>query len=215
MFVEFLQRTPPLRRFIHWTSSARAAELVRRFEPYLSPSDSILDIGAGTCHVCELLRSRGLSTTPIDVKNLSFVDGIAPTLYDGNTLPFHDYQFDVGLLITVLHHTPDPERVVREAARVCRRLVIIEDIYRNPIHKYLTFTADSVLNAEFFGHPHTNKNDAGWRALIDRLGLKVLDAKYQQSFVVFTHATYHLSREPCPNEPLREGHGNRLSQANG
>ena len=194
MLVEFLQRTPPLRRVIYKTSTFRARDLVRRIEGCLSTADAVLDIGSGTCNVCEILRAQGFDVVPVDVRNLSFVDSITPVLYDGKTLPFADDRFDVGLLITVLHHTPDPEAVVREAARVCWRLVIIEDIFKNRPHKYLTFFMDSLLNLEFAGHPHTNKSDAQWREAFDRLSLVVADAKYQQSFGVFTHATYLLER---------------------
>ncbi len=194
MFAELLQRTPPLRRFIHWTGSVRGDELVERFVGLIQPGQSVLDIGSGTCNIVEILRARGIDVTPLDVKNLSFVDSIKPILYDGRTIPFPDDRFDVGLLITVLHHTPDPEAVVREAMRVCKRLIIIEDIYTSRPHKYVTFAMDSLLNAEFFGHPHTNKNDHEWRLVFERLGLRVLQATYQWSILVFRHATYHLER---------------------
>jgi ubiquinone/menaquinone biosynthesis C-methylase UbiE len=36
-----------------------------------------------------------------------------PVLYDGKKMPFKDNVFDAALLITVLHHTPDPESIVR------------------------------------------------------------------------------------------------------
>jgi 2-polyprenyl-3-methyl-5-hydroxy-6-metoxy-1,4-benzoquinol methylase len=192
MLVQILRKTPPLRWTLYHTGAARARDLVRRIERFIQPSDTVLDIGAGNCNICEILRGRGIRIEPMDVKNLSFVPSITPTLYDGSALPFSDGQFDVGLLITVLHHTPDPQKVVQEAARVCQRLVLIEDIFTSRPHKYMTFAADSLLNAEFFGHPHTNKSDAGWRELFDRLGLRLLAAEYQRSFLVFTHATYYL-----------------------
>ncbi len=194
MLAEICQRTRPLRRLIHWTGSIRCTELVDRFIGLVQPHESVLDIGSGTCNIVEILRDRGFNVTPLDVKNLSFVDSITPTLYDGRTMPFRDDHFDVGLLITVLHHTPDPEAVIREAMRVCRRLIIIEDIYSGQLHKYATFAMDSLFNAEFFGHPHTNKNDAGWRSLFDALGLNILHTDYRRSFLVFSHAMYHLER---------------------
>jgi SAM-dependent methyltransferase len=194
LLVEFLQRTRPLRRLFHWTGSVRGNELVERFAGLIQPNESVLDIGSGNCNICENLRARGIDITPLDVKNLSFVDSISPLIYDGRTIPFPDDRFEVGLLITVLHHTPDPDAILREAARVCKRLIIIEDIYSNRWHKYVTFTMDSLLNADFFDHPHTNKSDPEWRGLFDRLGLRILHAAYLWSFLVFRHATYHLER---------------------
>lgn len=177
----------------------RGEDLARRIAVYLRPGESVLDIGCGTCHVSEALRRRGFATVPIDVRDVSFVDGLSPRVYDGRQLPFDNASFDVGLLITVLHHTPDPLSIVREAARVCRRLIIIEDIYRGAAGKYFTFAMDSLLNLEFFGHPHTNKTDEGWNAAFAELRLRVLDTAQQRSFIFFTHATYHLCSDIRPD----------------
>ncbi len=194
LFVDILRRSRHGRRFIYKVGVGRATDLVGRIEPYLKPGDQVLDIGCGNCNISEVLQSRGTAVVPVDVQNGSFVETITPMIYDGRTLPFRDDQFDVGLLITVLHHTPDPEKIVREAMRVCRRLIVVEDVYKNTPHKYFTYAMDSLVNLEFLGHPHANKDDAGWRSLFSRLGLRVLDAAYQRSFLVFSHATYHLDR---------------------
>jgi len=194
LIVEFLQRTRPLRRLIFWIGSGRAKELVERFVDWIEKNDAVLDIGSGDCNICVILRARGIDVTPLDIRNRSYADSVSPLIYDGRTIPFPDDRFDVGLLITVLHHTPDPEAIVREASRVCRRLVIIEDVISGPLDKYITFAMDSLANGEFFGHPHTNKSDREWRALFDRLRLRVVYAAYQRSILVFHHATYHLER---------------------
>lgn len=203
MLVECLQKTPPLRRVVRWAGGVRAEELVNRFIPFIGKGNSVLDIGCGTGNVCECLRNRGLKVTPLDVRNLSFVDDLSPVLYDGRSMPFPDVAFDVGLLITVLHHTPDPLAVLKEAARVCRRLVIIEDIFESAPQKYLTFVMDSLLNLEFSGHPHSNKSDRGWRDAFAALGLTVVHATYNRSVLVFRHATYvldHDSEESGPHD---------------
>jgi ubiquinone/menaquinone biosynthesis C-methylase UbiE len=192
LLVDLLRKIPPLRRLVYRIGAGRAHDLVGRIGPYLRNDDRILDIGCGNGNITEVLRLQGREVVPVDVQDGSFVESVRPQVYDGTTLPFADREFDVGLLITVLHHTPDPERVLAEARRVCRRLVIVEDVYKNRLHKYFTFAMDSLVNLEFFGHPHTNKNDAAWRIAFDRLKLRVLDAKYQRSFLVFSHATYHL-----------------------
>jgi len=194
MSIRLSQRRRPIRRMIRLLNVPRARDLVKRIEGYLAGDDRVLDIGCGSCIISEILRARGLDITPVDVRNFSLVDAITPLIYDGRVLPFPDDRFDVGLLITMLHHIKDPESVLQEARRVCKRLVIVEDVYKNRIHKYVTFVADSIANGEYFGHPHSNKSDAEWRAVFERLSLRVLHAAYQQSSVVFSHATYHLER---------------------
>jgi ubiquinone/menaquinone biosynthesis C-methylase UbiE len=194
MIVPLLQRTPVMRDLLRHAGYWRSRDLVRKIEAYAKPSDRILDIGGGMCVICRMLRERGYDVTPLDVADLSFEPDIRSVLYDGETIPFEDDSFDLALLITVLHHTPDPDSVLKEARRVAGRIVVVEDIYHNAWDQYLTYFADSALNLEFTGHPRTNRTDAGWREAFERLGLKVADAHEERSFLAFTHGAYYLKR---------------------
>ncbi|MFH1451515.1 MAG: class I SAM-dependent methyltransferase, partial [bacterium] len=149
--------------------------MVKEIRSFLSKNSKILDIGSGTCNICEVLRKNGHDVTPLDIQNLSFTDSIRPILYDGIKIPFDDDKFDISLIITVLHHTAEPDKILEEAARVSKQIIIIEDIYTNVIHKYLTYFFDSLLNLEFVGHPHTNKSDKQWKVTFNELGLKLID----------------------------------------
>lgn len=170
----------------------RAKELVSRFSPYLNPNGNVLDIGAGSCHITRELQALGQEVVPVDVANLSRVKGLEPEIYDGNALPYEDKQFDLAILITVLHHTPNPEEIIAEAARVAKRLVIIEDVVRGPFHKWLTGIWDSILNFEFFGHPHSNKTDQEWREVFANNKLRITDIQQKWSFIVMWQVTYYL-----------------------
>ena len=150
-----------------------------------------LDEQAGA-EVCEILKERGHSVTPLDVKNLSCCDNIEPILYDGKKIPFKDNKFDVALIITVLHHTPNPAEIIKEAKRVCKRIIIVEDINENKFRKYLTNFLDSLYNLEFIGHPHSNKTDQEWKALFKKLELKIKDMEYIKPIPVFRNVVYHL-----------------------
>jgi len=35
----------------------------------------------------------------------------------------------LALLPTILHHTPEPDDIIKESARIAKRLIIIEDVY--------------------------------------------------------------------------------------
>lgn len=166
-----------------------------RIAPFLERNDRILDIGAGTCNLAEILRENGYRVTPIDVQNLSFVDGTKPIIYDGEKIPFRDNYFDTSLILTVLHHTRRPEKIIKEAMRVSRKIIIIEDIYDNIFQKYLVFIMDNVSNLEFTGNPHNNKNDRQWRGIFNRLGLRLREAKYEPFWVFFKSTTYYLERK--------------------
>ncbi len=187
-------KVPLLRSIATALLVRRAQHIVNGIRSHILPGEHVLDIGAGSCHVAELVAQYGCEVTAVDVVDQSFVSEYKPMLYDGIRLPFDDNSFDVALLITVLHHIKDPVAVLAEAQRVCRRLVIIEeDIYDTAWRKYVTFLFDSAYNFEWIGHPHTNKTDKEWRRVFDQLGLSVGDAHYFSSHAVIQHARYFLT----------------------
>lgn len=166
----------------------------RRVVHHLKANDRILDIGAGKGALSWMLLEQGFDVTPVDVTNLSYTGKIQPVIYDGETLPFPDNSKDVGLLLTVLHHTPDPEAVILEALRVCDRLIIMEDIYNGPVQKYATYVTDSLFNLEFKGHPHTNKSNFGWLKTFADLNLHVLHIEKEPVLGFFEQVTYYVSK---------------------
>ena len=194
MLLSFLQKNKFFRRIIYKAGKARAEGMVKKLILFYKKNDIILDIGSGTCNVCEILLQKGYKINPLDVQDLSFVNNLKPILYDGNRIPYDNNKFGIALILTVLHHTPNPEKILKEAKRVSKRIIIIEDVYSNWFHKYITYFFDSLLNLEFIGHPHTNKNDKQWKEAFKKLGLKLIKVKYNRSFLVFKHATYYLKK---------------------
>jgi SAM-dependent methyltransferase len=184
-----------LREVLHSLARWRVREKLGELTPHFSPADRIVEIGSGNGVLCAELRERGFQITALDVSNRSFSEQIRPVVYDGERMPFRDDSFDVGLLVTVLHHTPAPDRILAEARRLARRVVVIEEIYSNVINKYVTYLIDSIFNLEFFGHPRTNRTDAGWREAFERLGFMVIAAKYSRSILFLHRVTYVLERD--------------------
>lgn len=179
---------------IDYWMTRRGNELISRFDHHILGS-KILDIGAGTCHVTKLLRQQKYHVVPLDIRNLSLIKDTQPVIYNGKEFPFSQNSFDTALMICMLHHTPDPEWIIREAIRVASRIIIIEDVIKNRFHRYLTYAWDSFLNFEFFGHPHQNKTDHNWIALFEDLGLKLVAKSEKQSALFMWHVTYILEKK--------------------
>jgi len=170
----------------------RAKRIEAQINPFLTKKGKILDIGSGTGHTDHILINKGYDVTCLDLNDMNIFENTKPIIYDGKKIPFKNNSFDQAMILTVLHHTPDPEQIILGAKRVAKQIVIMEDTYNNFFQKIATFVMDSIGNLEFFGHPHTNKNDREWRELFKKNGLKLLGVRKEKYMWVFEGTTYHL-----------------------
>jgi len=115
-----------LGNLIYRIGNKRAEDIIGKIKSFIDGKQKIIDIGCGTCNISEILMAKGHSVFPIDVKNLSYCE-VKPQIFDGKEIPYKTNEFDLALLISVLHHAPDPQNLVREAKRVAKEIVIIED----------------------------------------------------------------------------------------
>ena len=172
----------------------RSRGVVKRLLPHLQEPGRTLDIGSGSGTVTSLLIDHGLDVFPLDIHNISFSSAVTPTMYDGYRMPFRDNAFGTSLLVFVLHHTPDPVRLLAEARRVSRRILVLEDIIVSGVHKVVTAALDSILNVEFLNQPHSNKRDGEWRRIFEGLNLRLRDFEYRTFGLAMRHAIYSLEK---------------------
>ena len=164
--------------------ASRLALLTRALHPPLRQADatSLLDVGCGNGTLAHTLAQQddrltvhGLERRPRGG------EPIPVTAYDGGAFPFADDAFDAVLLADVLHHDPDPVAVLREAARVARRRVIVKDHSPRPgalgraLDSPRISLMDWLANAPYgvkclYDYPEP----AGWRARFDAAGLRLL-----------------------------------------
>lgn len=161
----------------------------------LTTGDHLLEIGSGPGSILDVFRAHGHRVTGLDIADNSHRDDLQSDIYDGVTIPYQDDSFDCALLLTMLHHTPDPEAVLREAMRVSKRLIIIEDVYDTYFQAVYTKFTDSVTNMEFIGHPHSNRTDAQWIATIQALGLSVKHHKIYRLAKFYQQAVYIADKD--------------------
>lgn len=196
MFLDYILRISFLRDFLELLGRQRANDLADMSQSFLKDKKGkILDVGSGGCQVLSIYKKEGYDITGIDVQNISLVKDVKPIIYNGKEIPFKNDSFDSSLILTVLHHTPKPEDILKEAMRVSNQIIIIEDIYHTTIQKYLTFFFDCILNFEFFGHPHTNKSDKQWRETFEELGLNLTGFQQKQYWGVFTLGIYSVEKK--------------------
>jgi ubiquinone/menaquinone biosynthesis C-methylase UbiE len=166
------------------------------FSDYLSANQTILDVGTGSGQFAQLLQEKEFQIQAVDIVDKTNATLNTPRIYDGKKFPFESNSFEVGMLITVLHHCPKPEKVFEEVVRVSsKRIFILEDVYSNTLMKYLTWFADSIANFEFIGHPHTNKSETEWEALFKENKLTLIHKRKVKVLFIFTQVVYVLEKE--------------------
>jgi len=176
--------------------AVRRAEVKRlRLLPFLNTGATILEVGAGNAGLTKLLHEDGMRIEPLDIVDGSVFKDVLVKVYGGSQFPFSNKQFDVCQLITMLHHTTNAEELICEAKRVTNRVIIMEDVYESRFQKYVTWFTDSLVNWEFYGHPHTNRTDTEWKELFQKNGLKLIEAKYYRFLLLFKQVTYVLEPE--------------------
>jgi SAM-dependent methyltransferase len=89
---------------------------------------SVLDIGCGDGTIAGLIAQF---RPDISIKGVEVMARPGCKIechpFDGSTLPFADSSIDVCMLVDVLHHTADVSVLLREAARVSAKFVLLKD----------------------------------------------------------------------------------------
>ena len=98
----------------------------------------MLDVAAGACDVSEALLGRmaaRIAVLDVNPKGLKFARQSWPVVGDALELPFRDNTFDVVMASLFFHHLSDANcvRVLQNMWRVCRRLVLVNDLHRHAV----------------------------------------------------------------------------------
>jgi SAM-dependent methyltransferase len=157
-----------------YVHTRRVSVLAGHIARLLAENASVLDVGCG-----DGLLATAISGLRPDVAIEGIDVMIRPgthvpvTTFDGVRIPFADGAFDVVTFVDVLHHTDDPTVLLKEAARVARRAVIVKDHLLNgflagPTLRYM----DRVGNVKHgVVLPFNYWPRAKWREVIQSLGL--------------------------------------------
>jgi hypothetical protein len=70
-----------------------------------------------------------------------------------------------------------------QSGSVQRRLLVLEDIYRNGFERATTRFVDAITNAQLFGEPHSNRSLEDRIELVNQLSLRLVHTS--ESFVWF------------------------------
>jgi SAM-dependent methyltransferase len=130
------------------------------FDAFLgaAPCDRLLDIGCGTGIYFDALAPHARAIDALDLSEDMIrvaadycrdagLGHIRPRAASADRLPFADGAFDAAIAMDLLHHVPDPDRVLDEVRRVLKpdgRFFVFEPNILNP----LTFLAQAIPREE-------------------------------------------------------------------
>ncbi len=127
-------------RYDQWASTPCGSFALRQEEkllqgiiaPWPRRKQELLDIGCGTGAFLEFFWSCGFDLTALDLSpdmlssaRQKMGDRVDFHLGSAEHLPFEDREFDYVSLMTVLEFADDPGLVLREAARVVRKGILV------------------------------------------------------------------------------------------
>lgn len=142
----------------------------------LPEGSAVLDVGCGDGLISRriLEKKPGVTIEGIDVLPRPHTH-VPVRTFDGTNLPFPDRSFDAVMFVDVLHHTADPTVLLREAARVTRKWIVLKDHTRDGFLAGPTLHfMDRVGNARHgVSIPANYWPEARWRRAFDDLGLRL------------------------------------------
>lgn len=151
----------------------RVQKLAKAIAERLPQGARVLDVGCGSGDLAALVMEL---RPDVRIEGIDVLvrpgTAITVTEYDGYHIPFADNAFDAAMVIDVLHHTDDPEKVLAEIARIAPQ-VIIKDHLRDGLAAATTLRfMDWVGNATHGVRlPYNYLSHRTWQEIWGKLGL--------------------------------------------
>lgn len=149
--------------------------LSRTIADFLPKNAKVLDIGcgSGTLAKAVMVLRPDVSFEGIDVLVRPNTD-IPVKEYDGYNIPAPDGHYDVALFVDVLHHTDDPSRLVAEARRVAKSVVIKDHnrdgLFANATLRFMDWVGNAAHGVRL---PYNYLSSSEWRRLWFDRGLRI------------------------------------------
>jgi len=176
-----------LDKILYERNARNAANMAKTCAPFITNNGKVVDVGVGNGMIAAKLKQlRNIDIIGIDIVDYNKTD-VPFKLYDGIKIPFEDEEFDVALIIQVLHHCDNPRELLKEARRVAKKIVIVEDVYLTKMHLKAMKLYDLLAN---FRHdvnvPFNFRNNEEWLELFRELGLEVLENRTHQGGAIYS-----------------------------
>ena len=141
----------------------------------LPPRARVLDVGCGDGLMAQAILER---RPDLDLRGIDVLvrprTHIPVSGFDGRVIPYGEASFDVVMFVDMLHHTPDPMVLLREALRTARRAIVIKDHTRDgwlagPTLRLMDYVGNARHGVAL---PFNYWSRRRWQATFQALGLR-------------------------------------------
>ena len=151
-----------LRRINRWFGGVTTTKrMIEHVAQVTAKSElSLLEVAAGSGYVPKKAQSRlhqngvSLQITLLDRARSHLTNSANAIVADALALPFPDATFDLVSSNLFAHHlSPEPlSKFLKDALRVCRTAVLINDLIRDPIHLALVYAGFPLYRGRLTRH---------------------------------------------------------------
>ncbi len=141
---------------------------------------TVLDVGCGDGLIAKLITEKRPDVQLQGIDVLVRPQTHIPVIqFNGFTIPHPDKSFDCVMFVDVLHHTEDPTILLREAARVARKAVILKDHCRDgllagPTLRFMDWVGNARHGVVL---PYNYWSDRQWQDAFQKIGLKTSERR--------------------------------------
>jgi len=156
-----------------------AKRMCQDCKDFIKKGSKILDLGCGSGIVSnEFGKFFKADLLGIDITDQR-IEKIRFQVFDGLKIPFPENYFDLTLINYVLHHTPDPVAILKEAKRISKKIIIFEDLPEGFLAKLRCFFHQASYNLFFQKEKRkfNFKTKREWEMIFEEIGLKIVESK--------------------------------------
>ncbi|MDD4333695.1 MAG: class I SAM-dependent methyltransferase [Candidatus Pacebacteria bacterium] len=164
-----------------------ADKMCNDFKDYISLNANVLDLGCGSGILAKKIEKKFKANIQgVDVVDMR-VNDVSLKIYNGSDLSFiSDNEFDTVLISYVLHHTENPESILKQAKRITKKnIIIFEDMNEGLLGKIYCYFHGRLFDFFFLRKSIPAKffNEKEWKEIFNELGLKIVYSKSKKYFL--------------------------------
>lgn len=159
----------------------RVRVLARHLSELIPANVCLLDVGSGDGLLASHVLAQRSDLKWVAIDPLARPKTHVPVqLFTGDRLPFADKEFDLVLMVDVLHHTEDPMVLLREAVRVARTGIVIKDHLREgfcagPRLRFMDWVGNAAWGVRL---PYNYWDAAQWKSAREQLHLQTEEQRF-------------------------------------